>query len=220
MTGTDGLEDGRAPGLGRPRDDDAEQRVIDAALQVYAEDGWSGFNIAAVARRAQVGKSLIYLRWPDKNALLNDAVTRRGENPTEPDEGSLHGDVSELALRFHRHLQTSLGWVTLRIAVDATRSPELLNDFLRAAVAANRRAVQAMLTRAVDRDELSPGADSEVTVQRTLELIYGVVLAQSIQLPHADATVDGELLTDLVQAAVGPIVAGIRAAATATASMR
>jgi len=217
MTGTDGPEDGRAAGLGRPRDDDAEQRVIDAALEVYAEGGWSAFNIAAVARRAQVGKSMIYLRWADKNALLNDAVTRRGENHTEPDEGSLCDDVAELALRFHRHLQTSLGWVTLRIAVDATRSPDLLHEFHRAAVAANRRAVQGMLARAVDRDELDAGADSEVGVGRAMELIYGVVLAQSLQLPHGDATVGDELLTELVRAAVPPIVAGIRASAASPA---
>lgn len=220
MSRADSSQAGRAGELGRPRDNDAEERVIDAALEVYAEGGWSAFNIAAVARRAQVGKSTIYLRWADKDALLNDAVARRGENLTELDEGSLRGDVAELAIRFHRHLQTSIGWVTMRIAVDATRSPDLLNDFLRAAVAANRRAVHGMLTRAVDRNELDAGADSEVTVDRTMELIYGVVLAQSMQLPHADATVDDELLTGLVCAAVDPIVAGIRAAVASPLHLR
>ena len=37
---------------GRPRDPSLEPRVVAAALAVYAENGWSGFNFEAVARRA------------------------------------------------------------------------------------------------------------------------------------------------------------------------
>lgn len=204
--------DKERPGaLGRPRDREAEERIIDAALRVYAEGGWSSFNIAAVARRAGVGKSTIYLRWADKDALLNDAVARRGEKLEDIDTGSLRGDVAELAIRFHRHLQTSLGWVTLRIALDKTRSPDLLGGFLRDVVGANRRAVVGMLERAVARGELDDDARTEIAVDRAMELIYGVMLSQSLQLPHADTAVDDDLLVGMVQAAIDPILAGIRA---------
>ena len=62
-------------GRGRPRTPGAEERIIEAALEEYGEHGWSGFTMDGVARRANVGKSTVYLRWQDKDTLLTDAVS-------------------------------------------------------------------------------------------------------------------------------------------------
>jgi AcrR family transcriptional regulator len=42
-----------------------EERVQEAACQLYGRVGWAGFSIDAVAREAPVGYSSICLRWPD-----------------------------------------------------------------------------------------------------------------------------------------------------------
>ncbi|WP_216858985.1 TetR/AcrR family transcriptional regulator [Trueperella pecoris] len=47
-----------------------EERVYDAALLLYGETGWSGFNLTKVAERAGVGKSSLYSRWPTAETLL------------------------------------------------------------------------------------------------------------------------------------------------------
>lgn len=75
-------DDQRPPG--RPRSPDLEQRALAAVLDVFAEKGWTGLSIAEVAARARVGKSSLYLRWPNKTALLADALRQVQDTPHAP----------------------------------------------------------------------------------------------------------------------------------------
>src|ERR1700759_2462440 len=100
----------RAPG--RPRDPEAATRILQASLEVYAEHGWSGFTIDAVAKRAGVGKSTIYLRWTDRETLLTDAVALRTGRIEQVDTGSLEGDLTALAGNRMRHYLDPTGWAT------------------------------------------------------------------------------------------------------------
>ena len=63
----------KAPG--RPRNAQADEAILDAVLALLS-DGQSAaaISIEAVAARAGVGKATIYRRWPNKEALLLDAV--------------------------------------------------------------------------------------------------------------------------------------------------
>src|SRR5258708_11372027 len=59
---------------GRPRSEQADRAIIDAALTLFAESGPDGLCIEQVAARAGVGKATIYRRWPGKEDLLLDAL--------------------------------------------------------------------------------------------------------------------------------------------------
>src|SRR2546430_3241104 len=48
---------------GRPRSEQAEQAIIEATLELFAEQGFEGVCVEAVAARAGVGKATIYRRW-------------------------------------------------------------------------------------------------------------------------------------------------------------
>jgi AcrR family transcriptional regulator len=76
---------------GRPRTPDLEKRVFAAALDEYARTGWASFTMDGVARRAGVGKSALYLRWPDRQRVLLDSM----EALTRP--LTVHDSVSEAA---------------------------------------------------------------------------------------------------------------------------
>jgi AcrR family transcriptional regulator len=62
-----------APKRGRPRDEDAERRLLSAALEVYGERGWYGLTANEVIRRANVGKTTFYMRWSNVGDLLYQA---------------------------------------------------------------------------------------------------------------------------------------------------
>ena len=49
---------------GRPRSERAEQAILDAALDAFAECGVEGVRCEDVAARAGVGKATLYRRWP------------------------------------------------------------------------------------------------------------------------------------------------------------
>ncbi len=59
---------------GRPRDPEVDQRILRAAAEVVGEDAWSKFTVDSVSERAGVGKTSIYLRWPNKKDLLASAL--------------------------------------------------------------------------------------------------------------------------------------------------
>lgn len=62
-------------GPGRPRNVDAERKAFAAVLELFGQRGWAGLSLDSVAAEAGLGKSSIYLRWADKQALLIDALT-------------------------------------------------------------------------------------------------------------------------------------------------
>lgn len=77
-------------GRGRPRDPQLEHRALRAALEIFSEKGWTGLTLDEVATRAKVGKSSLYLRWPDRQALL--AAALRGVQLDQEDGGTGPGD--------------------------------------------------------------------------------------------------------------------------------
>src|SRR5471030_1229009 len=61
--------------VGRPRSVQADRAIVDAVLEEVIQEGIDGMSIEQVAARAGVAKATVYRRWPNKEALLLDAVT-------------------------------------------------------------------------------------------------------------------------------------------------
>src|SRR5688572_20208073 len=49
---------------------DKRRRILDAAVAVFARDGFASAKVAAIAKRAGVADGTIYLYFPSKEALL------------------------------------------------------------------------------------------------------------------------------------------------------
>jgi len=174
---------------GRPRDPGAERRILDAALEEYGERGWSGFTMDAVARRAGVGKSTVYLRWQDKDSLLIDAVAARTGSIEDVDTGSFHGDLVEVSANLYRHYLDPAGWATLRLAVDAATSPSSLGTVSARLAEQHTAAVLAIVARAIERGE----APRDLPAAPLVLCLYGAVTMQTLtlagserQLPEAE----------------------------------
>ncbi|KUI27348.1 TetR family transcriptional regulator [Mycobacterium sp. IS-1496] len=68
-----------------PRVEHSRRVICRAALEEFAESGYAGFRMDAVATRAGVGRSTVYRHWSDKAALLADALRTLN---TQPDPAS------------------------------------------------------------------------------------------------------------------------------------
>src|SRR5215831_1536313 len=84
---------GPAETTGRPRSEQAEQAIIEATLDLFAEQGFEGVCVEAVAARAGVGKATIYRRWPNKEELLLAALGSMKSPIPEPKGVSVHDDL-------------------------------------------------------------------------------------------------------------------------------
>ncbi|MBB3042210.1 TetR family transcriptional regulator [Nocardioides sp. LMS-CY] len=168
--------EGPRRGRGRPRTPGAEERILDAALAEYGEHGWSGFTMDAVARRAGVGKSTVYLRWSDKDALLTDAVASHGLELTAVDTGSLAGDLTQLALNLLRHFHGAAGWAALRITFDTASVDDRLGDFAEAVNEVHGRQVEQICLRAIERGEMA----EDIPITAVTETIYGAAMVHAL----------------------------------------
>src|SRR5713226_929127 len=79
---------------GRPRDPAVDEAILAAAGDLLAEVGYARLTMDQVAARARAGKASVYLRWPNKVALVAEAIQYRSAVvPDVPDTGSLHADM-------------------------------------------------------------------------------------------------------------------------------
>jgi AcrR family transcriptional regulator len=61
-------------GSGRPRSAAVDRAILAAALKLFIEHGVEGASIERIARQAGVAKTSIYRRWPNREALLAQAI--------------------------------------------------------------------------------------------------------------------------------------------------
>jgi AcrR family transcriptional regulator len=82
----------------RRRGEDLERAILTAAWDQLVEGGYGNFTIDAVAEAAGTSRSVLYRRWPDRDALitatLNFGLTR--DRPAIPNTGNLRKDMLEL----------------------------------------------------------------------------------------------------------------------------
>jgi len=96
-------------GPGRPRSQEADAAILDAALELLIERGAQATSIEQVARRAGVTRATVYRRFPDKTRLLVATVEATyGDPPRTPEirdvEHLLAGWAQALANPLQRRL--------------------------------------------------------------------------------------------------------------------
>lgn len=162
---------GRRPGRGRPRDPEVEVRVLDAAMLVYARDGWTGFTYEAIARESGIGKPALYRRWDSRGDLLAHTMRARWFVVDDIDTGDLHGDLLALARMALDQLLGPHGRAILHMLLDAPDHPEVAEStagYRERMVAAAREIVR----RGIRRGELPRGTSPALV----LDLVFGGVL--------------------------------------------
>ena len=174
----------RAPRRGRPRDPAVDQAVLAAALELLADGGFARLTMDQVAAQAGVGKASVYLRWPNKVALVAEAIQHRsGVVPAVPDTGTLQGDMRT----FLRALLRTYGAASRAMAAvvgEVDRHPELRAAWRQSLTAALTDCVRQIVERAVARGELP--ATSDVGLLSTLP----VALLQNWRLEHGQSPGD------------------------------
>lgn len=188
--------------VGRPRDPSLDARVHAAAREVYGRLGWAGFSIETVARTARVGKSSIYLRWPDTTTLLLDMLESTVDLSLDTDTGSVRGDLVALARSILDVLTGENGDTVLRLSTEARMVPELAPRWGQF-VKANVTEVRKIVRRAVARGELPPDTKGDLL----LNALIGGLMMQCLTTPPSRRTQIGrqarqytESLVDLVLA--------------------
>lgn len=161
---------------GRPRDPRVEGVVLGATRDLLLGKGFGGLTIAAVAEQAGVGKGTIYLRWPDKEALVIAALREAWEPAEAPDTGSLKGDLEAIMRGAAEGMNTTPGalFVSLLGELGANDGLRSLYDDL--VVRPWDTALAAALSRAEARGEVKPGIDPRLAA----DMFFGPIVCARV----------------------------------------
>jgi AcrR family transcriptional regulator len=196
---------GAAASVGRKRDPLIEPRVFEAAIRVYARDGWAGFTFESVARCARVGKPAIYRRWSNREELLVAAL-HTADFPTARDCGSVREDLLDYAsqwVEWYQYAHRALA--ARRIVNDAQANPALLELHRNLIVRPRTEAARDITRRAIKRGEVA----STVRSSTIVDLLVGAMsthweMTPESGRPHLRRTFPAfaESLVDIILAGV------------------
>jgi AcrR family transcriptional regulator len=187
---------GRRPG--RPRSEEARQRILAAALAELEERGYAALTIEGIAARAGVGKQTIYRWWKSRaDVVLDGLPALAAHRIAVPDEGSLGADLTAfLAATFAERGQRP---VLVGLMAQALLDPAFAVQFRDRFLFSRRAVLRGILERARGRGELAAGTDLELLI----DVVYGT-LWYRLLLDHAPLDEEsGRRLAELVVRAAG-----------------
>jgi len=147
--------------------------VIAATLDLLAERGITATTIEAVAERSGVARTTIYRQWEGQPALVLDAIGSTLHIPSDPDTGTLRGDLIDLLGGLADALNSSPAAGLMPAIIDAAERDPAFAALHHREASQRHQVVLTAITRGVARGELTPSADpAEVLDMATGPVFY------------------------------------------------
>ena len=184
---------------GRPRNPDAEGRIMQAVLALLTQKGYSGLRIDDVARLAGVAKTTIYRRWSSLAHLVVDTMAQSiGDRSFTPTHDPV-ADLRRICVMLTESVSAGANsW--LAAALDIHRQPdeELRARYRERIIDPPRRLLTDALTRVRDAGLLNV----TTTPENLADLLIGgaiyrlAILHTPLDTAQIDAILDGIVAND------------------------
>ncbi|MGW5071691.1 TetR/AcrR family transcriptional regulator [Rhodococcus sp. NPDC004095] len=189
-----GGNDEKSPG--RPRDPERHRAVLDATRSLLAEEGYDALTLAAVARRAGVGRPLLYQWWGSKAALVQEALFARQARGARPDPSMSFTDTVTAMIREMVEHQSRAEYRRglPGLVADMVADPELQRRADEEFIAPIRDRYAEVFARGVEAGEVRPDVDGAAV----LDTLRGAVMMHTLAGPALDGEALVRHLADLV----------------------
>ncbi|GAA2253534.1 TetR family transcriptional regulator [Streptomyces ruber] len=164
---------------GRRRDPDAHAAVLRATRELVAELGYHRVTMERIAERAQVARMTLYRWWPNKAAVVTEAVADRLAPGPLPDTGNTRADAIAY-LSGLVHTLTLLGDPSV-VAGALVEQGETGRAGLRDLLAARLEPGGRLLDRGRERGDLPADLRTATVIDSWLGFVlYRVVFAERV----------------------------------------
>lgn len=162
--------------MARTRSTEAHEKVLHAALELFAERGIEATSMDAIAQTSGVSKATIYNHWSDKEALLLEVmlmVNGLDREPEDVDSGDLQSDLTTVLTRKppdkfeharNRMMPTMISYSALH--------PEFGKAWRHRVMEPPRQCIRNILQRGIQRGQLP----SDLDVNAALAMLLGPML--------------------------------------------
>jgi AcrR family transcriptional regulator len=130
--------------------------ILQATWDELAAVGYADLTMEGIAARAGTSKAVVYRRWPNRPALVLEALRNQGPllSGDVPDTGSLRGDVLALLRRVSRRLGEVGQEIIYGLLADFFRDLEQYSYLQREVLQVGSEVMMTILRRAAERGEV------------------------------------------------------------------
>jgi len=150
---------------------DVTRRVQKAIIELLIEGGVQSCTIKAVAERAEIERSTLYRRFPDKWEAIIDALMARAAADVMPDLGDAFAeDLASVLRKLKDTLESPLGRALLEVAIELRANDG--EEYPRAYFDRRMAQLAPMFEAAIKRGELPAHVDREALFTAAAGPIY------------------------------------------------
>jgi AcrR family transcriptional regulator len=164
----------------RPRSEKAHQKVLDAAVGLFAKEGIDSTSMDAIAASSGVSKATIYKHWPDKDALALEVLVwlyRLDEDPPINQHQNVREDlIAAMLYRPAEHHSKERERIMPHLIAYSARNI-IFGKAWRSKVLSRHSAVLAqVLQSSIERGELRP----DLKIDFAVALLFGPMMYRQI----------------------------------------
>ncbi|MDH4062116.1 MAG: TetR/AcrR family transcriptional regulator [Aquincola sp.] len=153
-----------APAARQRRKEARPQELLDAALALFVEKGFSATRAEEVAQRAGVSKGTLYLYYPSKEELFKAVIAQslgarieQSAQQVQAYRGPMGPLLEDLLVRWWQQVYASPVSGTFKIVVSEVRNfPEIADFWVRNVIEPGHALIGSIVQRGVDTKEFRP----------------------------------------------------------------
>lgn len=161
---------------GRPRDVDADERILTATFEALATVGYEALTVDKVAAEAGVAKTTLYRRWATKEELVLRCLQRRATINNPAPTGDWRADIGRAVKSLVELMSTKEGRAFISVMAAAYNNPDLSMPFSRQYDGPPATIHQALI-EGVQSGELRGDLDIDLTMDLFVSAIMFRILA-------------------------------------------
>jgi len=174
----------RRQSIGAKRNPETAEAIRAAALEILHSEGYAGFSVEKVAKRARAGKPTIYRWWPSRAALLLDVYHLQKSGIEYPVTDDIEDDlVMYLQSLFAHWLDGPSGDIFRSIMAEAQVESSAREVFLEY-VSTRRERLAEML--AAPRSGKKLAIEATRIADLTISYAWMRLLTQTLDVPEKD----------------------------------
>lgn len=175
---------------GRPRSDDSHRAILDSTRRLLTHMPVAQLSVEAIAKKAGVGKTTIYRWWPNKQAVVMDAVfSQPGFLNILPASASAFEGVRAQVEKLLRQLSGKNGRVVAEIIGEAQSDPEAIKALINNFFQDRYNALARYINEGKDSGEFAADLD----VEASIDMILGPIFFRLISGQDFDSAFEANL---------------------------
>lgn len=175
-----------------PRTSRVQRVILDAAIELFFEQGANGVTAARIAEKTGVARTTIYRHWPDQPSLILATIDAMvAADFSAPDTGDFEADLTSAVTRIRTRIVKRPVRLVYGALVDQAVHHDAFAGALRRFTEALTAEVVVVLATAQERGDLS----TELDTKAAAAMLAGPLLHQHVLMLD---TIPDDLINEIV----------------------